>query len=401
MDIFKAILKDIITDKLGNDIQFDKEKITDDFLLNFSKSLCEFEKNAVPLYNAIYSLDLIDPENAILQIESIYNAFINEIAENFVLGRSSEISNLLVNAGNKLFLDRVNYFKNLSNVIKKIERKRIKEALPKSYEALTFEIDDEDLELIVKKQAREDLRLKLKQWDKELIPANEVSINTSYNTFEKSSNFSWIQYSLAACVLFILGFWGIYILNQDSVFDNSIEVSQTDLNKSPKQDEIKLLKSIRLASIRTNYKTVNLVESYSPGFVKTQPKIKIVISNSEARITSINNLLIRLRELYNKRGASKNLTSKDELKNKIELLNKELINLKSLKDTYEFNGTELKLNKTIPANTQILLSNNSYYLNINKGFFPLLISKQSRTLQKLSNPTEIEALNKILFENGY
>lgn len=401
MNNVNAILEDLISDNLGNDIQFDKEKITDDFLLNFSKSLCEFEKDAVPLYKAIYSLNLIDPEKAILQIESIYNAFINNIAENFVLGRSSEISNLLVNSGNKLFLDRVNYYKNLSNVIKKIERKRIKEALPKSYEEFTFEIDNEDLEMIVKKQAREDLRQKLKQWDKELITENEVPIYINYNKREKTSNFSWIQYSIAACVLFALGFWGINILNQDSVIGNSIEVSQTDLNQAQIQDEVKLIKPISLAAVSANSKTVNLIESYTPGFVKTQHKVKILIHNSEPRITSINNALIQLHELFNKRVTGKNLSGADELKSKIDLLNKELFNLKSLNNTYEFDGTVIKFNKAIPANAQILLSNDLFYIKIDKSFFPLFISEKPQTLKKLYSPTEIEALNKILFENGF
>jgi hypothetical protein len=401
MNNVNAILKGLIISKLGNDIQFDNDKITDGFLLDFSKSLCEFDKDAVPLYKAIYSLDLVDPEKAILQLESIYNAFVNDIAENFVLERSSEISNLLINAENKLFLDRVNYYKNLSNVIKKIERKRIKEALPKSYEALTFEIADEDLELIVKKHARDDLRQKLKQWDKELNAENEVPIYINYSTHEKTSNFSWIQYSIAACVLFALGFWCVNILNQDSVTINSIEVSQADLNQAQIQDEIKLLKSISLAAVSANNKTVNLIESYTPGFIKTQHKIKIVVNDYEPRIRLINNALIQLRELFTKRVSSKNLSSNDEFNNKIDSLSKELFSLKSIYNKYVFDGTVLQLNKPIPSNAKILFSNDLYYLKLDKVFFPLLISEKPQTLQKLNNPIELEALNKILFENGF
>ena len=51
---------------------------------------------------------------------------------------------------------KVNYFKNIEKAIKKAERKRIKDSLPTSFESLTFEIPNNELELAIKKKAREE-----------------------------------------------------------------------------------------------------------------------------------------------------------------------------------------------------------------------------------------------------
>jgi len=404
MNTATAILRDLIIVKFGRDSQFELKKITDNFLNEFAQFLCNFENDVKPLYEAVYSLELADPEKYILQLQYIYSSFIDELAENHVLGNTTELSSLLINSNNKLFSDRLNYFKNLEKAIKKLERKRIKDTLSTSFESLNFEIPNNELELAIKKKAREDLRMKIKKWDSELIEENEITIFNSYNSTEKTNifSFSWVKYSVAACLILGLGLWGII----HNIELNS-EPPYAELSKLESNEIIQQIESIRIAELRTIRKKVNLNESVTLGFINKTKKIKIVINDPLARILTLNEASIVYQKLLEKEVDAKSGISRYRknkvnavLKEKIEFSKVELEKLNSLINQYTFDGTTLTLYTSSQIKTYPLYLKDHYYLKFKGIIYKLNITNNPQRLQKITDPSTIDSLNKILYENG-
>jgi hypothetical protein len=404
MNTTATILRDIIIAKFGGDSQFDPKKITNNFLKEFAVLLCNFKNDAKPLYKAIYTLELEDPEKNILQLDNIHSSFIDELAENYALGNTSEICTLLMKTKNELFSNKVIYFKNLEKAIKKAERKRIKDTLPTSFELLTFEIPNNELELAIKKKAREDLRMKIKKWDSELIDENEVTIFNSYNSTEKTNifTFSWVKYSIAACMVLGLGFLGIYNFKINS--ENSAELSKVESNEIKSKDKIQQIESIRIAEVRTIRKTVNLNESVALGFGTKTKKIKVVINDPIARISTLNEAIVVYRSLLEKEVGIGPISKKSEvvglLNEKIEFSKMELKKLNTLINQYTFDGITLSLYTSSQSKPYPLYFNDHYYLKFEGIIYNLNITNKPQSLVKITDPTTLNSLNKIIFDNG-
>ena len=154
------ILQSLLLPKLEKDNQFDANKIAAPFWKKLTLALCDFEKDAKPAYAIIYSLELENPEKIISKLDTVYDSFIKELAENYVLGSTSETIEILLKSKNVAFEKEVHFLQHLENAIKKSERKRIKQELPTLYEKLAFELSDAEIDSAVKKKSREDLKKK-------------------------------------------------------------------------------------------------------------------------------------------------------------------------------------------------------------------------------------------------
>jgi hypothetical protein len=216
-----AIVQNIILPKLEKDSKFSGEKVDVAFWEKFATDLLHFEADAKPIYASIYSLELDNPEKIIDKLPSIYSQFLKELAESYVLGQTSEATDYLLKTDNKAFAKEIDFLKTMQQAIKSVERKRIKADLPTSYERLTFELSETDLANATKKKGREDLREKMKQWDRELeeesVPVVAMLTNNKKET--KVISLSWMKYGSIAAI-FIIGFmiWQPNKLSNDKLF---------------------------------------------------------------------------------------------------------------------------------------------------------------------------------------
>lgn len=219
------VIKNIFLPKLEKDPKFSEEKIDSAFWEKFATDLLHFEEDAKPLYAIIYSLELDNPEKIIDKLPNIYAQFLKELAESYVLGKTFDVSDYLLETNNAVFSKEVQFLQKMQQAIKSVERKRIKTDLPKSYERLTFELSDADLANVTRKKGREDLRKKFKQWDAELeqedIPVISM-VNREEETIRAAASkisFSWMKYASIAAI-FIIGFmiWQPNKLSNEDLF---------------------------------------------------------------------------------------------------------------------------------------------------------------------------------------
>mgnify|MGYP003596246228 FL=1 len=174
----EQIIKSLVLPVLEKDNNFNQLNLNDDFWKAFTSGILLYENDAKPIFKVVYELQLNDPEKVIKKLSSIHTNFIKELAELYVLGGSDEAIDILKANNDKQFLEQVNYFKTVKGVITKLERERIKEELPKAYEKVTFEIPKNDLEAVIKKKERENLKKKFKQWDEELTDFSHFAAAT-------------------------------------------------------------------------------------------------------------------------------------------------------------------------------------------------------------------------------
>jgi HD superfamily phosphohydrolase len=215
------VIKNILLPKLEKDPQF-SEKIVDSFIWEkLVYDILHFEEDAKPIYASIYSLELDNPEKIINKLPNIYRQFLKVLAENYNLGQTSDATNYLLKTNNVVFLKEVQFLQTMQQAIKSVERKRIKTDLPKSYERLTFELSDADLANVAKKKGREDLRVKMQQWNKELegtdivhsekndsgtsdqmTPSNNCEVDIkSILKDPKIISLSWLKHFIAVCII--------------------------------------------------------------------------------------------------------------------------------------------------------------------------------------------------------
>ena len=159
------IVQSLLLPKLEKDASFDANQTNIAFWETFTTTFLDFERDAKPVYAAIYSLGMKDAEKIISKLDTIYISFIKELAENHVLGISSEAIDYLITSKNSIFEKEVNFFTDLQNAITKVERKRIKTELPKTFDKLSFQLSDDAISLAITKKEREALKEKMNAWD--------------------------------------------------------------------------------------------------------------------------------------------------------------------------------------------------------------------------------------------
>lgn len=387
------IIKNILLPKLKKDSKYSDEKVGASFWKNFSTVLVRFEENAQPLYTAIYSLELGNPEQIIDKLPKIYAQFLKELAECYVLGQTSEATDYLVKTNNKTFLKEVQFLKTMQQAIKSVERKRIKTELPQSYARLTFELSETEIANAIKKKAREELKKKMKLWDAELedgVPvismvAHENEI-TSDKTRSKVISLSWMEYAVAASIIIAAGIF--YFKNTGTPeipVENSVVIKEKKNNQPQLHPTV--TETIALASIETTSSTVTVLQPESLGF-SSDKKVKITINFKDAtkRILSLENALRQSRTIDSKI---------------ISQYKAELIQLKRQKDNYVFDGQIMTLfNKKAATDYAVMQTEEQlYYLKTGDEYYNLKVSNSPMVLEKVVSTTILETLEKIHFEN--
>lgn len=386
------ILKSIVLPKLEKDLRFDVQKTNVDFWEKFATDLMYFEGDAKPVYAGIYSLELADAEKVIAKLPGIYSKFIKELAETYALGETSKATEYLVKTNNEAFLQEVHFLQTMQQAIKSVERKRIKEDLPNSYERLVFELSESDVANVIKKKSREDLKEKFKQWDVQL---EEVKKPLVYYSLKKESisktkpkviSLSWIKYAAAASIIIAAGIF--YLKNTDT---DLVPIENTVVTKEKVKDKIQpqlippTIEAIVLAPIETTSRTITVLQQESLGYISDK-KVKITINFKDAtkRILSLEKVLEQ----------DKTVDSKilDQYKS-------ELIQLKAQKDKYVFEGKTLTLfSKKGTADYAVIQTEEQvHYLKKGDGYYTLKVNNTPLVLEKVSNPSLIDTLDKISF----
>ena len=387
------IIKNILLPKLKKDSKYSDEKVVASFWKNFSTVLVRFEENAQPLYTAIYSLELGNPEQIIDKLPKIYAQFLKELAECYVLGQTSEATDYLVKTNNKTFLKEVQFLKTMQQAIKSVERKRIKTELPQSYDRLTFELSETEIANAIKKKAREELKKKMKLWDAELedgVPvismANLEDEITSDKTRSKVISLSWMKYAAAASIIIAAGIFYFKSMGTTEISVENTVVTKEKVKENT-QPQLHPPVTIALASIETTSSTVTVLQPESLGF-SSDKKVKITINFKDAtkRILSLENALRQSR------------TTDPKIFGQYKV---ELIQLKRQKDNYVFNGQIMTLfNKKAVTDYAVMQTEEQlYYLKTGDEYYNLKVSNSPMVLEKVVSTTILETLEKIHFEN--
>lgn len=135
---------------------------------SISNGFLSYQTNPQILIGIIKNLNLKNSKEIISKLPDLFEEFMEVLAENYVLGNSSDAADKLVKEKNSLFVEKVNYYKTLTAVITKMERKRMIEEF-KAEDA----IPDESIENAFKRKGREEMNAKFKQWDEELEAEKE------------------------------------------------------------------------------------------------------------------------------------------------------------------------------------------------------------------------------------
>jgi len=356
-----VIAKNIFLSHMKDETSIDWEAITLGFAV--------FENDLKPLYAEIYKLELADPEEIISKLPELHELFIEELAEAYVLDKSSVVNNELKES--PLFKEKVSFFRTLKNVIAKQERKRIIQELPKMSNHLDFSFSENEIESALKKKARADLKEKFDKWDKEIISEeNEVvyaklhslddqideSLTTDVGLKEKGKviSLSWIKYAVAALVVVSAGF---FYFNTDK-FDGPEPV---------------------IADIKHNTQNVIVITETGLGYMDTTINDSISITYvayKERKDSS---------EYYKRRGGYGPEA-----------------NLKNIELTYTFFNSKLTIYgvTAIPeviTDTIIKTVQNKYYIKIEELYFSITESEDKKELKIETDSLIIEELEKIMF----
>jgi hypothetical protein len=379
--------------------------LPDDFWNQFANDFIQYEIDAQPIYSTLYKLELLNPEDVFDKLPQAYSNFINELAEEYVLGNENEIIIKLLESNNELFLKEVTFLKTMKAVITKLERQDIKENLPEAYDRLVFELDEEILKQVAKKKARENLKDKFKQWDKELVEEAADSELTQYsivretnNSFEteesvypsnpkrKVISLSWIKYAAAACIVLTAGI---------ATFTN-----QTG-DKNVVTTESSQIETYPLVAVSSFSESSTVIEETSSAFASKPKVIRIVRNDQTLRIASIVKAIekyqIQLQKILPNHKVGDNSTIK-KLNDTIVSLKNELELLKIREQQYVFNGKLLTLFvSSNPKEDYVLFFNEVYYLKKVDGFYKLSLSKEPQNYKKETDTAVLNNLKEILF----
>ena len=408
------ILQELFIPVFQKDERFDKSKCDGLFWNKVTAEFINFEQDKKPFYASIYSLDLVNVEQVLNELESFFTPFLEQLAEENVQGYNSESTQKLAE-GNDYFKERVLFYKNLKKAIFLSERKRIKSELPSMYEKYTFEIDEKQLVEGITKIERQTLREKMKVWDEELIESdsNLHEIKFSLADAESRSSFSneikndkvkiislqWIKYAIAACFVFGLGFW--FFNNQTDM----LPVNPVVIQPNGENTKLTAPKPV-LEEATTSSKVTDVLIDEGLGFTSSSKQIKVITINNINRISSVQKAI----ETYQSFIEKELITSKDdgiknkklhiEIKKEIEALQIELNSLQSKHNAYLFDGKALTLYDIEQTKITVLAFENDYYFKKGNEFYVLTKTNVPRVYIKVNDKTLQNSLEQVLFSNG-
>lgn len=398
------IVQSLLLPKLEKDAIFDINQANIAFWETFTTAFLDFEKDAKPVYAAIYSLGMKDAEKIISKLDTIYISFIKELAENHVLGKTSEAIDYLITSKNTAFEKELHFFTTLQNAITKVERKRIKTELPKTFDKLSFEISDDVIASAITKKEREALKEKMNAWDEELVPTEDAPVySVSAKKEPKVISLAWIKYAAAACIIWTAGIM-YFKFNTDN---NLVQPGDTNVVTAPVKKDTTSKSTITteipsedLAEVTTVSKSSSVLSDL--GYASNT--VKIVENNQKARKLSIEKAIEKYRQMLEKEFPENKLgvsSRKTVLESKINSLQKELALLKEREKQYVFDGRVLVVyvSTTVKENS-ILLYEDSYYLKRDADFYRLTVAVQPQLYKKERNSEVVNALDEILYKNG-
>lgn len=364
------IVKSILLPRLEKDAGFDSNQTNDVFWESFATALLDFEKDIKPLSEAIYNLGLNNPEKIISKLPKIYSLYVNELAENHVLGNKTKAIDLLLESNNKAFEEEVLFLSNLESAIIDIERQKIKAELPTAYSSLVEELSTE-------------------------AKAGETKV----------ISLSWPKYAIAACLVVGLGVLFFKYQNQELVPSDTV-VTAPDKNQAvPKTEVLPEIPLEVLAEVSVDSKSSVVIKEEVAAYSASKLlKVTITENNQEARKTSI----VKAIEKYQVQLEKEFALHKDgyasvekELQNRIDSLKKELKTLKDRETKYTFDGKILTMYVlSVPKEeNRVLLYNDVYYLKKDNTFYQLTVSKQPQLYKKETDPNILEKLDEIVY-NG-
>ena len=285
------IVQSLLLPKLEKDASFDINQTNIAFWETFTTALLDFEKDAKPVYAAIYSLELKDAEKIISKLDTLYISLIKELAENHVLGISSEAIDYLITSKNSTFEKEVHFFTDLQNAIKKVERKRIKTELPNTFDKLSFQLSDDDIALAITKKEREALKEKMNAWDEQLVTSEEAPVySVSAKKETKVISLSWIKYAAAACIVLTAGIM-YFKFNTDT---NLVQPGDTNVVTAPAKEE-NITPEIPLEAL-AEVTTISRSSSVLSDLGYASNTVKIVENNQKARKLSIEKAIEKEKE---------------------------------------------------------------------------------------------------------
>ncbi len=364
MELAIDIVKSILLPKLEKDGNFDNSKTDATFWKSFATALLDFENDDSVCKNAIYSLELNNPEKIISKLSKTYNSYVKELAENHVLGNESEAINSLLKSNNQVFEEEVRFLSNLEEAITEIEHERIKAILS---------------------------------------AANETLVEEQNKKEPKVISLSWIKYAAAACIVLTAGIM-YFKFNTDN---NIVQPGDTNVvtapvkNSTSKGTIIPEIPSEALADVVTVAKTAPVIES-GLGFASKEKKIKIIENNQRARMQSIVIAIDRYRKFLEKELTENKVGYGPvikEIESKIKALQNELALLKERDNHYIFDGKELVIyNSNTTKENSIVLYDKKYYLKQNSVYFLFRITNKPENFIKEPNSDVIDMLNEIIIE---
>jgi hypothetical protein len=407
------ILQDLFIPVLRKDELFDASKCDGLFWNKITSEFINFEQDKKPFYASIYSLELADAEKIINKLENLQLTFLEQLAEENVLGNTSAVI-VKLEQTNPYFNEKVQFYKNLEKAIILSERKRIKSELPTMFEKYSFEMDENLLAMSIAKNERQILRDKMKDWDEELIESNSDLHTIRYSlSSEKKSlifeekndkvkviSFSWIKYAVAACFVLGIGFW--FYTSQNEI---DLPVNPVVTKPNEEDSSLQLPKPVLVESSK-NTKLTDVLVNEGLGFSNTSKQIKIVTINNNERILSIYKAI----EIYQNYIEKELLTSSDndlktkkvhaEIKKEIDALQLELDSLQTNQDTYLFDGKSLTLYDVEQTNITVVAYNKNYYLKKGTNFYSLTKTDVPLKFSKVNENSLKDNLEQILFTNG-
>ena len=405
------IIQDLFIPVLQKDERFDASKCDNAFWEKILQEFIDYQQDSKPFYATVYSLELAEPMKVIHKLENLQHSFLDQLAEENVLGYSSE-GIVKLEQNNPFFKERVEFYKNLEKAIILSERKSIKSELPAMYDKYTFELDEKQLAQAIANRERKALRDKMKLWDKELLAEKEeeqvIELSANKTITKTFPLMSYIKYALAACLVIGLGFWFELYINTTKIqtFGSSDRDTENVENYEIEDSNSLELPNPVLVDATNVSKDTNALVNEGMGYTSSNNKIKLVSINNTERIISIKNAIDAYQKFIQKEfltisGADpKNKKIRIEVEKKIDSLAKELTELQKKQNTYLFDGKKLTLYDIPSDNITLLAFENKFYVKNKNDFYVLTVANEPQQFSKVIDDALKENLEKILFDNG-
>lgn len=405
------ILQGLFIPVLQKDKRFDALKCDNTFWGEILQDFINYQQDSKPFYATIYGLELAEPMKVIHKLENLQHSFLDQLAEENVLGYSSE-GIVKLEQNNPFFKERVQFYKNLEKAIILSERKRMKSELPSMYDKYTFELDEKQLAQAIANRERKALRDKMKLWDKELLAEKEeeqvIELSANKKITKTFPFMSYIKYAIAACLVIGLGFWFELYINTTKIqtFGSSDRDAENVENFEIEDSNSLELPNPILVDATNVSKDTNALVNEGMGYTSSNNKIKLVSINNTERIVSIKNAIDAYqkfiqKELLTVSGADpKNKKIRIEVEKKIDSLAKELTELQKKQNTYLFDGKKLMLYDIPSDNITLLAFENKFYVKNKNDFYVLTVANEPQQFSKVIDDALKENLEKILFDNG-